>query len=368
MTLNLIYLVSHPIQYQAPLLRLLGSDPEIDLTVLFESDFSENRYFDRGFGADVEWDVPLRQGYHSHLLNEVDFAQMLEAADALWVHGWQTRTMRRAISKAFSAGRPVLMRGENWFGAMPDGPPPRAWVKRLYLKHIFSKCQSFLTVGTKNREYYLANGISEDRLFSMPYAVDNDYFASRATGDAVSNVRAQLGMEENQKMILFAGKLIGRKHPEILLEAWRRASWPVGPAPILVFTGDGEMRGALETSAPENVKFTGFKNQSELPGFYAAADLFVLMAEREPWGLAVNEAMASGTGVIVSDQVGAGFDLVTPKTGVQLPVGDVAGLASALAACLEKSDELGRAAKAKISEWDFSSDIAGLKAALDRPL
>ena len=59
---KLAYLVSHPIQYQAPLLRKISEDPEIDLTVFFCSSASVQRHFDKGFRRDIEWDTPLLGG------------------------------------------------------------------------------------------------------------------------------------------------------------------------------------------------------------------------------------------------------------------------------------------------------------------
>jgi hypothetical protein len=59
---RLAYLVSHPIQYQAPLLRRIAQEPDIDLTVFFGSDFSVRDYKDEGFGVGVKWDVPLLEG------------------------------------------------------------------------------------------------------------------------------------------------------------------------------------------------------------------------------------------------------------------------------------------------------------------
>ena len=65
---RLAYLVSHPIQYQAPLLRRIAQEPDIDFTVLFGSDFSVRGYTDAGFGVDVKWDIPLLDGYKHEFL------------------------------------------------------------------------------------------------------------------------------------------------------------------------------------------------------------------------------------------------------------------------------------------------------------
>src|SRR3984957_18655808 len=65
---RLAHLVSHPIQYQAPLLRRIAQEPDIDLTVFFGSDFSVRGYQDEGFGVDIKWDVPLLDGYRYEFL------------------------------------------------------------------------------------------------------------------------------------------------------------------------------------------------------------------------------------------------------------------------------------------------------------
>ena len=66
--IRLAYLVSHPIQYQAPLLRRIAQEPGIELTVFFGSDFSVRGYQDEGFGVEVKWDVPLLDGYRYEFL------------------------------------------------------------------------------------------------------------------------------------------------------------------------------------------------------------------------------------------------------------------------------------------------------------
>jgi glycosyltransferase involved in cell wall biosynthesis len=363
-TIRLLYFVSHPIQYQAPLLRLIAREPGISLKVIFEHDFSSGRYHDAGFGVDVQWDVPLRDGYDSALAREIDLVAAIQSVDAVWLHGWESALMRRVLVLARRIGRPVLMRGENWSRAMPDGPPPRNWIKRLYLARIFSRCQAFLAVGSQNRAYYTERGVAPARIFDMPYAVDNDFFASRATPSAAAEVRARHRIAAGRKILLYAGKLTQRKHADHLMMAWSAAEWPDRQRPALLIVGDGELRESLERGADADVIFAGFRNQSEMPAYYAAADLFALLAEREPWGLAVNEAMACGTGVVASDQVGAAYDLIGPDTGFCLPSGDVAGLARALPGLMARSGELGHAAKARIASWDFGADIAGLRTAL----
>ena len=135
--------------------------------------------------------------------------------------------------------------------------------------------------------------------------------------------------------------------------------------PAVIFVGDGEDKSALKDLAPDAI-FPGFVNQGDLPAYYDLADVFVLPSEKEPWGLAVNEAMACGTAVVVSDQVGCAPDLIDKSVGAVFPSGDADALADALTQCLAHADEMGKQAAAKISGWDFDADIKGLLAALDQ--
>ena len=144
MTVRLLYLVSHPIQYQAPLLRLIAEDEGIRLKVVFERTDSAGRHYDPGFGREIEWDSDLCSGYENIGLPDADIEREIDDCDVFWVHGWQTRTIRSAMAYAAGNGIPVLMRGENWSGAMPDGPGLRGIAKRLYLRSIFGRCRGFL--------------------------------------------------------------------------------------------------------------------------------------------------------------------------------------------------------------------------------
>ena len=111
----------------------------------------------------------------------------------------------------------------------------------------------------------------------------------------------------------------------------------------------------------------GFINQSEIAEWYGISDVFVLPSEREPWGLAVNEAMAGGAIPIVSDAVGCGDDLVTPDIGYIFPVGDIASLANAIEeACKHAGSTSRRAAVQSRSErWGLDATANGMVAAVE---
>lgn len=135
--------------------------------------------------------------------------------------------------------------------------------------------------------------------------------------------------------------------------------------------GDGQLRTQLEDEAaslaPGRVTWLGFRNQSEAPSVYAAADVLVLPSDKEPWGLVVNEGMNAGLPTIVSDRVGSSADLVTDDTGFIFPAGDLDALVSAMAKVAADADlrrRLSNGAKELISQWDFSKCAEGIAQAM----
>jgi glycosyltransferase involved in cell wall biosynthesis len=392
---RLAYLVSHPIQYQAPLLRRIAQEPDIDLTVLYGSDFSVRGYKDEGFGVGVKWDVPLLEGYRHEFLPKLrdngtqgifspishGIAGRLQAGgggagyDVLWVHGYFTVNAMQAILSAKSLGVPVILRAESWLGDRQRTGRTRA-AKRLFFAGLKEMVDAVMPIGTLNDQYWHHYFGDDIPRFQMPYAVDNAYFQhkSEAAKASRADLMAELKLEEGRGVILFASKLQQRKNCGDLLEAYRRfaSSIEKGKAPYLVIVGDGEDRVALEERAKaqrlEDLRFCGFRNQSELPRFFDLCSVFVLPSRHEPWGLIVNEVMNARRPVILSDDVGCQPDLVTDGVeGFVYPVGDVDALAEALRrtfAAPETAAEMGERAFERISRWGFEEDVAALRRAI----
>ncbi len=389
--MRLAYVVSHAIQYQAPLLRRLAAEPDIDLTVFFCSDFSARAYRDEGFGRQVEWDVPLLEGYRSVVLPRLRETNSPSATrpisyrmlrhflrgrfDAVWVHGYASINSLHAILAAKLAGIPVLLRAESW---LSDRPRSRRTLlaKKAFLGGLSNFVDATLSIGTHNRTYWHAYFDSRVPDFQVPYAVDNAWFRERAEAAAVNReaLRASLDLEPGRPIILFASKLQERKHCDHLLEAYLRLrpSNASDPEACLVIVGEGEQRPALEARAAQSgcrsVRFAGFRNQGELPGFFDLCSVFVLPSRHEPWGLIVNEAMNAARPVIVSGDVGSAPDLVMAgETGWIFPAGNIAALHAALADALRNPSHtaaMGRKAQRHVENWGFEEDIRGLRAAL----
>jgi glycosyltransferase involved in cell wall biosynthesis len=389
--IRLAYLVTHPIQYQAPLLRRIAAEPGIDLTVFFCSDFSLQSYLDPCFGKFIAWDIPLTGGYRHEILPSLGrkdrlsfwrpfnygLARRLSRGnfDVLWVHGYNRWFHWLAMAWAKIRGLKVLVRDEATLISASRHKLKRL-AKRLFFVILRNLGDGFLAIGTLNARYYRSYGIPADRIFYVPYAVDNVFFREKARAAARDRerLRRELGLSPGRPIILYASKLSEVKRGVDLLEAYIQMSpdQVQEPHPYLIFIGEGDQRKVLEDRARamhwSSIQFLGFRNQTELPGYYDLCDVLVLPSAFEPWGLVINEVMNAGRAVVVSDQVGCGPDLVRKgENGYVFQAGDIAGLRQALVNLLsdpQKCRAMGQKSLEIINTWGIEEDVAGLKLAL----
>lgn len=389
--LRLAYFVSHPIQYQAPLLRRIAKEPDIDLKVFFSSDISVRGYMDQGFGVAVKWDVPLVDGYAHEFLpilgksERVSFWEPINHGikkalgkghfDAAWIHGYSTFTTMRAILAAGSLKIPVLLRAESTLSDRPRSRKTKL-VKDVLFRILRKRVSATLAIGDDNRDYWKHYFGEQFPQFPFYYCVDNDYFQERCSEASKTReeFRKSLGLEAGRPVILYASKLQTRKHCNDLLAAvleMSKSSTP-GRRPYLLIVGDGEERANLEAQAkaasPGDVRFLGFRNQSELPRFYDLCSVFVLPSVYEPWGLVVNEVMNAGRAIIVTHEVGCQKNLV--QHGVNGCVYQSRNV-SALTECLrtvltdeETSERMGAESLRIIRSFGFEQNVSGLRQAL----
>jgi glycosyltransferase involved in cell wall biosynthesis len=318
---------SHPIQYNAPVFRALAARGDLDVHVFFSWQGTQLQP-DVDFGHVITWDIPLTEGYgHSFVKNVarrpgtqhfmgLHNPGMCRAIaefrpDAVLVYGWSSWT-HLSVLRHFHTRVPVFFRGDSTLLSSDR------WWKARFRKHVlawvYRHIDRALYVGRRNREYFLAHGVPETKLSWAPHSVDNDRFSGEdaALQAEAEDMRAALGIPQPSLAFLFAGKLVPRKQPGLLISSFRsllekRAD--ILPQLLLVGTGPLETELRAQSEGLNNVHFLGFKNQSKMPATYRMGDVFVLPSSRETWGLAVNEAMACGRPVIVSHRVGCAPDL-----------------------------------------------------------
>lgn len=191
------------------------------------------------------------------------------------------------------------------------GDHQRIWWKELPKRIALRLLFDWAVTGGKAHVAYLRQlGFRSRRIVGSYDVVDNDLFS---TGAAAYREREDSTLL-SKPSFLYVGRLAEEKNVPGLLKSWiayreQGGTWP------LVLCGDGPERAALEAAATQSglgaeVVFTGLKTTRELLPHYAEAGCFVLPSTREPWGLVVNEAMAAGLPVLVSERCGCAEDLV----------------------------------------------------------
>src|SRR6202140_998097 len=380
-------LASHPIQYQAPWFRALAHETE--LKVYFAHRQSAQEQAEAGFGVPFEWDVDLLSGYSHEFLRNVsrcpsvnDFAGCdtpqireiiaREKFDAFIVCGWYLKSFLPAAPACRRAGIPVLVRGDSQLGTTRSFL--RRMVKEVTHRMLLRQFDGVLYVGKRNADYLRHYGAKAERMFFVPHFVDNAWFAAKAaiTNEARARQRAQWGATGESFVALFVGKLTVKKRPLDLLQAMvpRRKDCS---GVIAVFVGAGELEADLRREADAlrlPICFEGFKNQSELPPYYARADVLVLPSDHgETWGLVANEAMACGLPAIVSNAVGCGPDLIDEsKTGFTFLLKDTGSLGESMrrmALMNESGHDWRPALREKIAGYSVEAAARGTHRALE---
>jgi glycosyltransferase involved in cell wall biosynthesis len=371
----LAILSTHPIQYQVPLWQALAKDGQVPFEVWYMTSHAVGPSRDPQFGKDFAWDLDMLVGYPYRFLEVAASARpgsflgcrlterlrdriRARGAKALWIQGWQVMGYWQAIWEAKAAGIEVWLRAES------NDLAPVAWwkwpIKRLLLSHLFNRVDKFFYIGSANRRLYKKFGVPEEKLFSAPYAVDNERFAAQANQIRNSKVeiRKQWGIPDDAYCILFCGKFIPKKRPFDLIKAAQLLTTDNSLTDNrttnvhLLFVGSGELGNQMrehcnvvfdaERATTDNreritdnqkprASFAGFLNQTEISRAYVAADVLVLSSDYgETWGLVVNEAMASGLPSIVSNQCGCAEDLATTPPNKIFPCGDITELTNCL--------------------------------------
>lgn len=337
--------VSHPIQYFAPLYRALA--PELELLVLFASRIGIDARLDPAMGVTLAWSTDLTSGYdHRFLagaeaiahagfwsLNNRDIERRLAEhdPDVVILHGYASLTNLRALAWAKLRRRPVILASDASVDAAGLAP---ALVKRWLL----ARFSAFLTLGDRAEAFLTARGAAPERFYRVPAMLDDRFWRIRQDREACKALaRARLGLNPLDKVVLCVGKLYAGKRVADVIEALARSSHPA----TLIVAGDGVERAALErqaTTAGLDARFLGFVNIDTLPEVYAAADILVHAAELEQYGMVLVEAAVMGLPLVVCDRVGAVGPTAIARPGenaLLFACGDIDALGRAIDTALE---------------------------------
>jgi glycosyltransferase involved in cell wall biosynthesis len=386
---RILILASHVIQYSSPIFRRIAQDPRVELLIIYCSLQGAKPSIDPEFGVEVSWDASVLEGYPwVHVPNRSlvpglgRFFGLFNPGvwklirdghfDAAILPGYFYLSAWIAIAAAKWHGVPIIF--------ATDAHNLRTWttqgrwkarLKELVVPRIYRLSGAVLAGSSGTVQYLLSLGVPKERIVLSGNVIDNEWWAGRAAASDRNTLRSTLHIPSSASVTLFCAKLQPWKLPLDLLEAFSRADTPNS---YLIFAGDGPLRSSIEERAKslkiiDRIRMLGFVGQLRMPSVYRASDLLVLPSAHDSFGYVINEAMACGLPVAISDRVGAKFDLVCPgENGYIFPVGDVDALAAILTEIhsdSEKNKRMGAAARLRMETWSPKQYVDGLVRAVD---
>jgi Glycosyltransferase len=325
--LRLAIVVSHPIQYCVPLYRGLAKRDDLKSKVFFTWHDAAGPERDPGFKRAFKWDIPLTEGYEYELvpnrsrnpgthhfwgLRNPELVRRVTdwRPDAVHITGYAYASHLNAIRSFRRRGVPLLFRGDSHL--LNEQRHGLRWeLKRFLLNRIYRQVAALLYVGKHNYNYYRAFGVPDSKLFYCPHSIEVERFSeSNEQLEARAQAwRRELSIPAGASVLLYAGKFDPVKQPIKLMTAVSRIDSNL----VLLMVGNGQSEPdvkQLASKAPAKFRILPFQNQSLMPVVYRLGDIFVLPSASETWGLGVNEALASGRRVLLSDRVGCAPDLI----------------------------------------------------------
>lgn len=318
--------------------RLVQQRPDVELLVIQIARNERSRAGLEQAAADAPtYQYPYRLLF-DRLLEDVGLGERtLALLKQLWQYrpnvlnltGYYDPAQLMLLVVARLMGIRVIMQNESTAADHARG----GWKER-FKQSIFSLCNGFFCFGTLSANYLLQLGVRAERILLRKNAVDNQTLY-RVYQQALVNRNA----EQKQQSIcprnfVFVGRLIDVKNLHVLVEAFAQAQRQLRPAFINSATGEADDAqppqasqwgmlllgdGPLQTALQAQIDQLGLNDMIhilpgrawfQVPEVLALADVLVLPSRSEPWGLVVNEAMACGMPVIVSDRCGCVADLV----------------------------------------------------------
>jgi glycosyltransferase involved in cell wall biosynthesis len=380
---------THPVQYHAPVYTALAKRFRVPVHAIYGSDFSIRGGFDQLFQKSITWDnftidpsvttfLSTVEDHAPRSVSEISTARLGRALNrvspaAVLLTGYYPKFHLSAFLAVRRRGIPILFRAETTDHTW-EGTPVRAWVRDGLLRMLYRNCHCLLPVGTHSYEHYKRLGCPESKLLFAPYCVDTSAFAAdeEARARLREPKRRELGVEDQEIVLLFSGKLAPHKGPHVLIDAVRLMPKGDHGRIRVVFLGSGPEQVRLQAQAggndPVRIYFAGFQNQTQLSPYYHSADLLVMPSTpyppyKETWGLVVNEALHHGVPCVISDSVGCGVDLIEHGiTGEITATGDARSLAAGIVRGLQlaRDPEVRRKCRDRISQFSVERAAEGI--------
>jgi glycosyltransferase involved in cell wall biosynthesis len=375
---KIAYITSLPTPYRTPLLERISKWPDVELKTFYCSVSAPSRDWELNLGKTSEFSEIL-----SGITINVPFSNIETKInpsiwrklkdgrfDVLIISGYNNLTMIIATLWSLSHNIPYILNSESQF--LNKRKFWKNILKSFLVKPIISKASAYLPTGKFAEEYFIHYGAEPAKIFYFPNSPDVDFFIRESDKwkKNKQELKNKMGIEK-EFTILYIGRLIKIKGLFTLLKAFKTVKRNFNNVSLLL-AGNGVLKKDLEEFALNNeikdVCFPGFIQPEDLPKYYACSDIFILPSVKEAWGVVVNEAMASGLPVVLSDKVGARGNLLEEgENGFCFESGNHDVLARILNSMLlnpEGLTKMGKRSREIIKKHDYSYCEENLKNAL----
>jgi glycosyltransferase involved in cell wall biosynthesis len=322
-----------PTPYRAPLFDRIAARAEIELTVVYAA----RTVAGRTWSVELNHQAVFLSGIQAPLVGRVlrhdypvtpGILRALRAArpEVVVISGWSTFASQLAILWSRARRIPYVLLVESH-----DLGPRAGWrreVKGAIVPRLVRAAASVLVVGTAARDSVVARGAPPERVRVFANTVDVERWIERSD---------RLLPHVHDGVVALS---VGRAVPEKGFDVLEAACAQAGVQLQIV-------EGGLE--------------EEQLAQRYVDADVFALLSRQETWGVVVNEAAACGLPLLLSDRVGAAYDLLRDgENGFLVPADDVGAAAAALsklAADRELRRRMGARSRELVAAWGYGPSV-----------
>lgn len=312
--------------------------------------------------------------YHTHKAKDI-FKKVLEVlnylkTDVVFAPATPFPEGMAAIAYGRINKKRIVMMDDAW-----EYSDRRGYLTRLIKRLIHRNVDAAFIPAHSHMPYYRELGFTEDRIIYGVDVVDNEYFFNMSDRIHSESSSLRLSRKLPQKYFLFVGRFLPRKGLETLIEAYNKYYTKFGEKAwdlVLVGTGSDFDRIYNLSQNVSKIKFAGPQYGDELCIFYGLASAVIVPSISDPWGLVVNEAMASGLPVLVSAGCGAAKTLVKDgENGWKFSPGDSDYLSELMIRLGEFSQEqlkeMGNQSRKIIDDWSLDRFVDGALQAISLP-
>jgi glycosyltransferase involved in cell wall biosynthesis len=378
--IRVAFLTDSPTPYRDPLFERISQLADIEMETLFctseepgRSWHTDRCRFPHQFLKGRVFSLPGKDSLaikiNPGILHDLEGGHF----DAVVVGGYFQPTMQMAMIWCRRHEVPYVLLSESH--GLTQRPQWKQILRKPLIRFFVKGASSFLTMGSRGRDYLVSYGADPGKVFFFPNTPDVERLREemmQLQGHR-QDLRREMGFR-GDPLVLFVGRLVAVKNIQTLLRAFsllQRESPNVG----LIIGGDGPLLGELQALAVglgiSNHCFTGAVRPADIARYYASADIFALPSHSETWGVVVLEALACGLPVVVSDRVGASELLEEGRCGFALPVRDSEAWCAALRRLLGDSSlrrEMGDRGREVAKRHGYEFCISELRKALDMAL